>query len=192
MSPSPGSGRTRARRHTVIEVIVLSTLWLAFSGKFDALHLSYGVFSVALVAWVTRDLMVSRQSDDDNRFLSRVHWPTAFAYPFWLLWQILVANIEVAKLVLSPRMAIDPVLVQLDTAMTGAIAHVALGNSITLTPGTITLEADRGRFVVHALHRDSSNGLQPMERRVSRSFGESLDGPHRLEFLDAGEGTGRA
>lgn len=192
MSGSPGSGRPVPRRHIIIKVIVLSALWLAFSGKLDALHLAYGVFSVALVTVSTHNLLEPVHREDSGGGLAQIHWPTALTYPFWLLWQILVANIDVAKLVLSPRMAIDPVLVQLDTPMTGPMSHAALGNSITLTPGTITLEADRGRFVVHALHRDSSAGLQPMERRVARTFGESQDGPHRLEFLEAGEGTGRA
>lgn len=192
MNRASGSGHPGPKRHTVIEIVVLGVLWLVFSGKLDALHLGYGVFSVGLVAWITRDLMVSRSGAHDNAFLRQVHWPTTLTYPFWLLWQVLVANIEVAKLVLSPRIAIDPVLVQMDTPITGSAAHVALGNSITLTPGTITLEADRGRFVVHALHRSSSSGLQPMQRRVCRSFGESQDGPRRIDILGPGEGTGRA
>ncbi len=101
MSRSSGSERPVSRQQTAIKVIVLSVLWLVFSGKLDALHLGYGAFSVTLVVWVTRNLMVSMPSSDANVFLSRIHWATASVYPFWLLWRILAANIAVAKLVLT-------------------------------------------------------------------------------------------
>ena len=192
MSRSSGSERPVSRQQTAIIVIVLAVLWLGFSGKLDALHLGYGAFSVTLVVWVTRNLMVSMPSSDANVFLSRIHWATAFVYPFWLLWRILAANIAVAKLVLSPRLAIDPVLIQLDTPMTGAMAQVVLGNSITLTPGTITLEAEHGRFVIHALQRESARELQPIGRRVSRLFGESENEPQFLKLLNSDEGSEHA
>ena len=189
MSRSPGSARPMSLQHTIIKVIVLSVLWLSFSGKVDALHLGYGAFSVALVVWATRDLMLSKHASDASVSQSRIHWPTALTYLPWLLWQILIANIAVAKLILSPRLAIDPVLVQLDTVITSGTAPVVFGNSVTLTPGTITLEAERGRFLIHALQRDAVDGLLPVARRVSRLFGEPETGSQRLTFHESSDET---
>ena len=172
---SPTAGRTRIGLHTTIEIVVLSVLWLLFSGKLDALHLTYGAISVALVVVMSRSLIVSRENPDENEFLSRVNWGAALVYPFWLLWRVVVANIQVAKVILHPSLPIDPKVIRFDTPLRSAMSKVTLGNSITLTPGTFTLEILGGTFVVHAIDGPSASGLEEgvMQSKVAEVFGES-------------------
>ncbi len=100
----------------------------------------------------------------------------ALSYPFWLVWQILLANIQVAWIVINPKMKIDPVLVRFRCGMQGDLAKVVLGNSITLTPGTFTLRIRGDEFLVHAIRPDLAAGLidGSMQRKVAAVFGEEI------------------
>lgn len=165
-----------ARSFVLIEVAVLAILWLLFSGKLDALHLSYGVLSIGLTAWLTHHLIVARSRESENEFLGRMHWGRAASYPFWMLWQILVANIEVAKVILGPRSRLNPRILRFDFPIDDAIARVVLGNSITITPGTFTLRIRGHRFLIHSIDAATSQGLidGDMQRRVADVFGREL------------------
>ncbi len=174
--PSPDSRRPSVRdtRSLVILALFPAVLWLVFSGKFDALHLAYGVVSIVLVTVMCRDLRVGPHDRPENEVFQRVRWPRALAYPWWLLWQILVANVQVALLIVHPRMPISPVLLRFHSGLQSDLARLTLGNSITLTPGTLTLRVDDDVFVVHALHTRLAAGLLDgsMPRQVAAVFGE--------------------
>ncbi len=92
----------------------------------------------------------------------------------WLLYQVVVANLHVVYLILTPSQ-IHPQIVRFRTTLTSELARTTLGNSITLTPGTVTLDVEDDEFVVHALSdkvaRDLLSGA--MEQRVARIFRES-------------------
>ena len=191
MSPTHRNNRTIFRWYTVTKAIVLFSLWLTLSGKVDALHLGYGVASVTVVMWITRDLMLTKLSPSDSAALAHTRWAAALTYPCWLLGQIVWANIAVAKLILSPRMSIAPTFLQLNTPTSSSIPQVILGNSITLTPGTVTLEADHGRFVIHALQKHSTDSLQALAKRVSDLFGEPTNGPIQVTTFDTEKGSER-
>lgn len=77
----------------------------------------------------------------------------------WLVLQIIVASLQVAAVVLRPKMPIDPSILKFKTNLPNASAKVILGNSITLTPGTITVGLDDDEFVVHAIMDASSSGI---------------------------------
>lgn len=145
---------------------VCFAFWLALSGSVAPLHLALGALSSAAVAWVNRDLeMVSVATRIAPRFL--VYLP-------WLLKEIVVANIQVTRLVLDPRLPVDPVLVRFDTTLSGDLARTTFANSITLTPGTVTLDVEGPEFVVHAVTRamaDLAGGA--MERRIAAVFEEA-------------------
>lgn len=175
MTGSSTSDKDSRRTHLLIEAAVLAVLWICFSGKLDALHLFYGFVSIVLVLAMTRTLVVARNRPADNTFLSRVHWASALTYPAWLLWQICLANLQVARIILSPRLPIDPVLVRFRPDLRTSLSRVVLGNSITLTPGTYTLEIEDGEFLVHAIDPSSAAGILDgtMPRRVGEVFGES-------------------
>ncbi len=124
--------------------------WLILSGKFDVFHLSLGIISCLLVAYFSNDLLF--QSVDLGKFGKQ--WPRFLAYLPWLIYQIFIANIHVMKLVFHPRMMelIDPRIIKFRSKLTGEIPLVIFANSITLTPGTITVYVtEYGDFEVHVI-----------------------------------------
>jgi len=90
----------------------------------------------------------------------------------WLIWEIIVASLQVAYLVLHPKTPIDPYLVRFQTKLPNTTARVILGNSITLTPGTITVRINEGEFLVHALTKSSADSIvdDSLPRQVARLF----------------------
>lgn len=152
---------------------VLLASWVLLSGQLDPWHLSWGVACSALVAYLSRELLLPSPLQRDDlykgvRFLG---------YLPWLLKQILLANLHMAQLVLHPRMErlIDPRIIRFRTCLTGDMARVTFANSITLTPGTITVYVDEreGIFYVHAIDRQVAEALPgEMEKRVAAVYGE--------------------
>ncbi len=155
-----------------ISFFILFLFWVVFSGRFDGFHLGLGVISCAIVSWFVSDL-----STPDPRPIGMFRlWLNFILYFPWLIWQIFLANIHVLLLVLSPNMMdrIDPHIVKIKTRMRDRLALVTFANSITLTPGTITVNVSiYGDLSVHAIDKESAAGLPgEMERRVARIFGE--------------------
>jgi multicomponent Na+:H+ antiporter subunit E len=135
--------------------------WLLLSGLYDLMHISFGVFSVILVMFMNyplrRRLFAMEEERSATLSFSRLQ-RLSFYIP-WLLWQIIVSSIQVAYVVLHPRCPIDPALLRFKTKLKNVSSKVILGNSITLTPGTITLEIEEDQFLVHALMDISSTGI---------------------------------
>jgi len=151
---------------------LLFCLWLVLSGMFDALHLAYGVFSVALVLLLNHRLHLVPLQPGETPTEHPILLHRLFAYLLWLLWQIVQSGLYVAYIVLHPRMPIDPRIVYFRSLQPNVQARVILGNSITLTPGTITIEIEGDRFMVHALNEQVAQGLVTgdMEYRVARLY----------------------
>jgi len=166
----------------------LATLWVALSGKLDPVHLGFGAASVMLTAWMTRDLRVADALTMRRRLVGRVRLGAALRYPGWLLKEIALANVQIAKLILDPRLPIDPVVVRFDSRLASSLAQVLLANSITLTPGTFTIDVRDGVFTVHALTAEgaSATALGAMRGRVAEVFGE--DDASTVPVLDVRRG----
>jgi multicomponent Na+:H+ antiporter subunit E len=182
----PGSHAVAA---VLFEALVLSGLWLLFSWRVDALHLGYGALSVVGVLLLTGRLVGGRSKVAASGVLLRVRWHRMAAYPFWLLWKISVANLQVAWMILHPRLPIDPLMLEFDSGLETDVAQVTLGNSITLTPGTLTLHMEGRRVLVHALSLRSCIALEAgeMPRVVAAVFREPpIDDvcPRRVWRLD--------
>lgn len=150
--------------------LILLAFWLVFSGHFDALHLALGLVSCALVAGWSTDLLMppgvgGRPWRTVGRFL---------AYLPWLLYQVVLANLHVLYLVYRPS-ALEPQIVRVKTGLRSDLARVTLGNSITLTPGTITMDIEDDELVVHAISDKAAAGLLSgeMELRVAHTFLEA-------------------
>lgn len=162
---------------SLLVFLVCFGLWLLLSGSVAPLHVALGAVAAAAVTWMNRDLeLVSPAARVSPRFLG---------YLPWLLKEIVVANIQVARLVLHPRLPIDPVVVRFDTVLTGELARTTFANSITLTPGTVTLDVEGPEFLVHGITpevADLAGG--PMERRIARVFHEA--GGHETRGHEAG------
>ena len=133
--------------------------WLLLSGHYDIMHISFGIFSVILVLLINHPIRRHLFSLEEHSETLKLSIPRLIFYIPWLLWQIVIASIQVACVVLHPRCPIDPALVRFKTGLGNTSSKVILGNSITLTPGTITLEIDQDEFLVHALMDISSTGI---------------------------------
>ena len=105
-------------------------------------------------------------------------WFRLLGYFPWLVWQIVLANIDVAKIILSPGLPIQPQLVSFRKNLPGPVAHLTLANSITLTPGTITIEMEGDKYLIHAINGSAAQSLAPeegegeMPQKVGVVFGE--------------------
>jgi len=144
----------------MILAVVLFIFWVILSGKFDAFHLSLGAMSSVGVAYWVRDLNSLPPSIQGFRRLSWTGWPT---YLPWLVWQIVLSAVAVAKVVLDPKLPIEPKVIKFKCKLPHTVAHLTLANSITLTPGTITIDQTGDAYVVHALTTDAGDGLIPKE-----------------------------
>lgn len=163
-------GRGKRFLAFVLTFVLMFGLWIVLSGKFEPLLLVLGLISSALVAWTSAQLLF--QQPDLGQYVKDSFRFTA--YVPWLIYQIVLANFHVLKLVLHPRMMelIDPQLITFQTDLKKDISLVTMANSITLTPGTITasVTAD-GYFKVHAIDQACAEPLPgEMGERVKKIF----------------------
>ena len=151
-------------RTLILKTIGLFGLWVLLSGKLDAFHLSIGFLGAALIAWVNTK---SRHLYEPPLPLARI-----VLYLPWLFWGIVKSNLNITKIILDPKLPINPRLIQYRTDLRSNPAVVLLGNSITLTPGTVTIEVSSSELLVHALDDESSSGLESrtMERKIAEAF----------------------
>lgn len=131
------------------------------------MHLGFGLASSLLVALFSHDLLI-RDSGSGNT----LHWLGIFLrlIPFlgWLLWQIIIANIDVARRVIDPKMPIRPGIVKIRSNMKSDLAQTTLANSITLTPGTMTLDIVDGDIYIHCLAIEDEEKILKSEREFER------------------------
>lgn len=168
--------RHRSIRSVAIQGSVLLGLWLLFSGQYDVFHISAGIFSVGLIMLLNRELFRVRLYPGDVH--REIKISAVFPYVLWLLKEIMIAAVGVARIVLSPKMPLDPSLLEFHADMPNAGSQTILGNSITLTPGTITIDISHGVFLVHAINDSSSDGLVRgvMPARVAHLYREDESG----------------
>lgn len=157
--------------------ILLFGAWVILSGRFDLFHLSLGGISSLLVALLSADLLFQ---DRQKGFSARAGEALRlFRYILWLLYQIVLANLHVLALAVSPkhmRQELDPHIFTFKTILKGEFARFVLANSITLTPGTVTIRVHEGTFYVHAISRKAAGDFieaeagSEMERRIAWIF----------------------
>lgn len=153
--------------------IIMFGIWILLSGKFDPFHLTLGLISCAIVSYLSSDLLFP--SLKIRGFFGQ--WLRFIKYIPWLMIQIMKANLHVLYLTFHPRMMelIDPKIVRFRSRLKSDLALVTFANSITLTPGTITVDVSiHGDFRVHAIDKASGDPLPgEMEERIARAFGET-------------------
>lgn len=160
-----------ALRNFTVTFFVLFAFWILLSARFDYFHLTLGIICSILVAYMSHDLLFSNIRLGDVRIRAR----RFFAAAPWFLGQIFSANLHVAYLALSPKMPVDPQIIRFKTKLESDISWVALANSITLTPGTITVDIREGEFFVHALDKKVAYELSTgeMEDKIAHIFMEA-------------------
>lgn len=151
-------------KRSLILFVHLMLVWLMLSGHFDAALISYGVLSSFGIVM----LMAHLQILDEEALPTHLGFRVFFYLP-WLFKEIVLSNLAVAKVILSPTLPIHPRILRVSASQKTQVGQVIYANSITLTPGTVTLDVRDGEFLVHALTTDSAEGLLggEMDRRVA-------------------------
>ncbi|MDP3063757.1 MAG: Na+/H+ antiporter subunit E [Chloroflexota bacterium] len=170
-----------------IQGAVLFAFWLTLSGRYEARYMVTGLLSVAVVLLLNRRLIrfnPGESRENIAKALGSASWRWLM-YLLWLLWSIIVANVQVAYIVLHPRMPIAPALLRFRAPLRRITAQVVLANSITLTPGTVTVELRDGEYVVHTLLPSMAEPLVSgqMQRKVAAVFGEEAPKPPSVDWL---------
>lgn len=133
----------------MIVLLLFIVTWLLWSGHYTPLLLALGLLSCLLV------LLLSLRTGFFHAELYAFHLgPRLPRYWTWLLGEIVKANVAVARIVLNPRLPISPCLRTVDASDLPLVSQATLANSITLTPGTLSVDIDHGRIEVHCLARE--------------------------------------
>jgi multicomponent Na+:H+ antiporter subunit E len=153
----------------ILTSIMMFIMWMLLSGQTKVILVALGVISSLLVAYWSHVLFLGNV--DLKQGLLRIL--RHIKYLPWLFWQIVLANLHLVYLTLHPRMPIQPAFIKFKTQYKTDMGVFVLANSITLTPGTVTIEAKRDEFIVHAITKTSASSLLSgeMQTRVKEIEG---------------------
>jgi len=145
-------------------LVALFVFWILMSGMFTPFLLGLGAASVVAVTWLAMRLEIA----DREGHPAHLRLVAVLSYWLWLFREIWRSGLKVARIILDPRLPVSPTLVRFQPAQKTAVGLATHANSITLTPGTITVQANHQEFLVHALTRDGAAGVveREMNRRV--------------------------
>jgi multicomponent Na+:H+ antiporter subunit E len=151
--------------HAVSLVVTLSVLWLLLSGHFtDPLLLGLGLASAVLA------VAIVHRMDTLDHEAHPVHlWQRLLVYWPWLAKEIVLANVNVGRAILGLGVPARPTVFQVTASQGSDVGRVIYANSITLTPGTVTIAVEGERLTIHALTPDAVEGLESgeMDRRIT-------------------------
>lgn len=142
----------------------LFVFWLLLSGHYNALLLTLGVLSTALTVYVARRM---RTVDEEGHSLTL--FLRLLAYMPWLILAMAKSTWAIMQIVLHPQLPVRPRLVHLTASQSTAAGRFVHANSITLTPGTLSIDVTGNDFTIHALTDESAEGLYDgeMDKRTS-------------------------
>ena len=145
--------------------LFITGVWLLLSGHYTALILSLGVVSVVIVTW-----FIWRMDRVDGVLSAVPVRPRLLYYLMWLMWQVVLSNIDLVRRIWDPTLPIRPTWQRLDIKVTSPLAKMLYANSITLTPGTLTTDVREDHFMVHSLTPDGIDELRKgsMEKQIQR------------------------
>lgn len=152
-------------KHAISLGLLLSVLWLSLSGHYTLLLLSCGLLAVVLIVVLALRMGIL-DSEDHPLHLNII---SLLSYCCWLLKEIFVSNIYVCRLILNPRLPINPKVIRLRSSQSSELARFIFTNSITLTPSTLTIDVDDDNIEVHALTEQSASVLSKgmLDRKVT-------------------------
>lgn len=155
-------------RYAFILTLAMVAAWLTLSGYFIPMILTFGVISIAIVVWMCRRMGIL-----DGETVPYMTSPQTLSYYVWLFGEIVKANVQVVKAVLSPDLEVSPTLVKIPLNTDVDIAETMFANSITLTPGTVSVDMQPDYILVHALLEEMSapEDFAEMEERAAWAVG---------------------
>lgn len=161
----PGRVRTAG---VLALLLLLVAAWLLWSGIYKPLLLWLGAFSCLVSAYIAHRVGFFERSTGLHLI------PRLPRFSLWLLVEIVKSSLEVVRLVLDPKLPISPTVVTIEAKTEDEVGQVILANSITLTPGTVTLDVFDNRLLVHCVTREGAEAIQAGEanRRVAELTGK--------------------
>ena len=146
-----------------ILALLLAVAWVLWSGFFKPLLLGLGLLSCVLTL-----LIVRRMGYLDKEAFAFHYNHRLLGFWVWLCKEVVLSSLDVARVVLKREIKVEPRVIKIDARRLSQGDQALLGNSITLTPGTLTLDVHEGRLLVHALTTQGADGLETGEmlRRV--------------------------
>ena len=140
---------------SIFLAVVLFLLWLVLSGIYTPILISFGVLSAIIVAWIAYRMDVA----DHEGFPIQLSWKAVSYWP-WLIVEIIKSNIAVAGLILGSRENIKPILIRIPANQKTELGQVTYANSITLTPGTVSIAVGENMIDVHSLSKAAAQDLK--------------------------------
>lgn len=156
-------------RYGVVLTLAMAAFWISMSGYFTGMLLTLGAISIVLTLWLCKRMKIL-----DAETAPYLYVPLTLSYFVWLGKEIYKANISVVRAVMSPEMHISPALVRVPVDRKTDIGAVMFANSITLTPGTVSVDIDDDAILVHALLSDMAvaDDFKEMGERSGFAVGE--------------------
>lgn len=149
---------------------ILYFIWIAITGSLNYQELFLGVVITLLIAWLTLPRL---QWLNDVKLTPTL--PLDLLRFFWIfIGALLKANIDMARRVLSPQLPINPAIVEIQTGLRSPLGKLLLANSITLTPGTLTVDVINDRLQVHWIDQAPGADLQSATRAIAEPFEKYL------------------
>lgn len=143
----------------IFTFLMLLSFWFIISGTFNWFLSSFAIIFCLIAAYLSHDFFLHK--------LKKKYFRTArefIGYLPWLIKETIVANFQIAKIVLSPSLKIDPVMVEFTSTVKTDLGLTILANSITITPGTVTVDIQDGRvFLIHALSKEHEEAVLSLE-----------------------------
>lgn len=165
--------------HMTCLALVLFAFWMVLSGRTETKFVVYGILTAVVTTWVTYPLLLVPNKDGSKKYyVFGFSIPKMIMYFFWLMWQLVLANIDVLLATTGQELNIDPKVVRFRFKADNPMASVILANSITLTPGTVTMNVtDDGVYEIHALTVGAAAGVLDggMQKKVADLYGEKFD-----------------
>lgn len=165
--------------HMTCLALVLFAFWMILSGRTETKFVVYGILTAVVTTWVTYPLLLVPNKDGSKKYyVFGFSIPKMIMYFFWLMWQLVLANIDVLLATTGQELVIDPKVVRFRFRADNPMASVILANSITLTPGTVTMNVtDDGVYEIHALTVGAAAGVLDggMQKKVADLYGEKFD-----------------
>jgi len=159
-------------RYSIILAIGMSAYWLSMSGYFKPILLILGGISVSCVVF-----LIARMKIMDEETVPYLYMAKTLSYFMWLFREIAKANMDVVKAVLRPELDVTPGLIKVKAGQSTDMGKTMFANSITLTPGTVSVTVDNDEILVHALLSDKVNveDFDEMGLRSAWSVGDVIN-----------------
>ena len=156
--------------HIAKWAVLLSVFWLLLSGMLKPLLLIFGAISVAIVAFTLQRM--DKVDQEPQRVGSGIQ---LFRYLPWLMWQVILSSIHVTKLIWGFSGKVSPTLANIDVKDVPVSSRALYANSITLTPGTLSVDLVDDELIVHALQKSSIDELKEgyMANKITGIWGKN-------------------